>query len=652
MSIENEPLKLLPHRLRAIGPDAWTIDAADGRRIDVPPAFAAFMTEAERGTTLSSLADKIRGESSDSRFSRLARFLLFLYDTDLLADSRHVRLAEALRPEHVWSRTFMLSPFFSRRLSKESRAERRAIEVSFVAVALISLGFAALERAMSAWVGGDGVLRSSFELWIGIVLAFSIGRTLRSVGEWVMGRTLGRAPGTMLDVDLLSVSVSTDATAAGSSAFAFVGSVVAIGICATTGAFDRGSGILGFAALLAVFAEASPFAKSVFTDAIKSLYSSLGEKRKGAEDVIRRLHVASSFAWVALLAVFSVFALPKLFFALKADFFVTSTVGKVALLIGASKVLGLYAGWLEDVASSFSYDEADVRAIRKLWRRRPKRMAAFGETVAKDFDPESLPLLRQIEPETRRRLLAKARVRTLSEGEAAVKQGEVDRVLYVVLEGRMAVAKRFSTGRGSSRKKVVAFLEPGAVFGEAAFFFGHERTADVVALEPVKVLAIPHDSSMKTLDTSKGEELQTRIWFLQALVSGSFLKEVPSEALDAVIHSGRVLRVPAGSRVIQEGEAADSCYFIVQGAASVVQNTKLINKMGAGEAFGEIALLQNGILRTASVHADTELLLIMIDARSFWALLRSHLPLALEIERLARKRLMDDRARAAAAVRS
>lgn len=634
MSIENEPLKLLPHR---------------PSEIEVPPIFAALMAEAQKGTTISQLADRLRSENSDSRFSRLARFLLFLYDADLLADSRHVKLAEALRPEHVWSRTFMLSPYSCKALSSEKRTERRAIEVSFVAVALISLGCAALERSVSAWVLGDGGMSSPFELWIGIVLAFSIGRSLRALAELAMGRSQGRVPGLNLNVDLLSVSLEPTSTASGATLFGFVASVVAIGICATTGIFDSGSGVFAFAAMLAVFAEASPFAKSAMTDAIKSLYASLAERRVGdrAERLVRRVHVVGCFLWCVALAIFSVFALPPLVVALKPAFFGAALFGKIGLAIGVVKVLGLYAGWLEDIASSFSYDD-DARAVRKLWRRRPRRMAAFGENLAKDFDFDSLPLLRQIDKETRSRLLSLAKVRTIEAGQAAVRQGEVDRVLYVILEGRMAVAKRYSTGRGASQKKVVAFLEAGAVFGEAAFFFGHERTADVIALEPTKILWIPHDPSMKTLDTSRGEELQTRIWFLQALVSGSFLKEVPTEALDAVIHSGRILRAQAGSRVIQEGEAADSCYFIVQGRASVTQKTKLINKLGAGDAFGEIALLQNGILRTATVQAETELLLIMVDAKAFWNLLRSHLPLALEIERLARTRLTNDRHRISA----
>lgn len=77
----------------------------------------------------------------------------------------------------------------------------------------------------------------------------------------------------------------------------------------------------------------------------------------------------------------------------------------------------------------------------------------------------------------------------------------------------------------------------------------------------------------------------------------------------------------------------------------MTQNMKAINKLGAGDAFGEIALLQPGLLRTATVAAETDLILVMIESKAFWSLLRSHLPLALEIERLARTRLENDRAR-------
>jgi CRP-like cAMP-binding protein len=259
-------------------------------------------------------------------------------------------------------------------------------------------------------------------------------------------------------------------------------------------------------------------------------------------------------------------------------------------------------------------------------------------------DLEKLPLIRQLDAEMRAALLANARVSEVNEGVAVCRQGDKSRSLFIVLSGRLAVAK----SSGSNRRRVVAFLESGAVFGEAAFFFAAPRTADVVALEHCRVLELKHDPQMKDIEGNRSEELQLRIWFLQALVAGSFLKNLPSEALDAVVFAGARAKFSSGQKIMSEGEVGDACYFLIQGQASVSQRGQLINKMKAGDAFGEIALLFPGALRTATVTANSDLLCVRLEAEVFWRLLASHLPLAVEVERLAEARLATDRSRTAA----
>lgn len=154
-----------------------------------------------------------------------------------------------------------------------------------------------------------------------------------------------------------------------------------------------------------------------------------------------------------------------------------------------------------------------------------------------------------------------------------------------------------------------------------------------------------HVAGMKTVDETKSAELQARIWFLQVLMGSKTFKELPSDSLDAILLAGERTTFPPGKRIIQEGEAGDACYFLVQGQASVSQNTVAINKMKAGDAFGEIALLSPGTLRTATVTADSDLITIKVEAHKFWSLLKAHFPLALEIERLASARLKLDEER-------
>jgi CRP-like cAMP-binding protein len=57
-----------------------------------------------------------------------------------------------------------------------------------------------------------------------------------------------------------------------------------------------------------------------------------------------------------------------------------------------------------------------------------------------------------------------------------------------------------------------------------------------------------------------------------------------------------------GAVIVPEGEEGQGFYLIMSGEASVVQGGREINRLAAGDFFGEIALLE-GTPRTASVVA-------------------------------------------------
>ena len=64
----------------------------------------------------------------------------------------------------------------------------------------------------------------------------------------------------------------------------------------------------------------------------------------------------------------------------------------------------------------------------------------------------------------------------------------------------------------------------------------------------------------------------------------------------------RMLRFEDGAVIVAEGEEGRGFYLIMSGEASVRQGKREINRMSAGDFFGEIALLE-GTPRTASVVA-------------------------------------------------
>jgi CRP-like cAMP-binding protein len=86
-------------------------------------------------------------------------------------------------------------------------------------------------------------------------------------------------------------------------------------------------------------------------------------------------------------------------------------------------------------------------------------------------------------------LRAKTTVQTIAKGDLLFSQGDSSHELFVVAEGRIAIATRSSDGRES----MVAVLEAGALFGELGLFDDEPRSADARALTDSEVVALAYE---------------------------------------------------------------------------------------------------------------------------------------------------------------
>jgi CRP/FNR family transcriptional regulator, cyclic AMP receptor protein len=89
--------------------------------------------------------------------------------------------------------------------------------------------------------------------------------------------------------------------------------------------------------------------------------------------------------------------------------------------------------------------------------------------------------------------------------------------------------------------------------------------------------------------------------------------------LDMIARTTTAVLFAAGDVVAQEGARGHEFMVIVEGRAKVVARGHCLAELGAGDFFGEIALLDGGP-RTASVIAETDLLVEVIARRDFDAL--------------------------------
>jgi CRP-like cAMP-binding protein len=81
------------------------------------------------------------------------------------------------------------------------------------------------------------------------------------------------------------------------------------------------------------------------------------------------------------------------------------------------------------------------------------------------------------------------------------------------------------------------------------------------------------------------------------------------------------LEVDEGKALTREGDLGREFFVIVDGDVSVTQDGKEIRRLGAGDFFGEIALIYDNARRTATVTAASPLRFFVLTRQSFRSLL-------------------------------
>lgn len=104
------------------------------------------------------------------------------------------------------------------------------------------------------------------------------------------------------------------------------------------------------------------------------------------------------------------------------------------------------------------------------------------------------------------------------------------------------------------------------------------------------------------------------------------LKKVPlfsglsRRQLDLIAKHADEVKLDAGKVLARQGEHGLEFLLIVDGRAGVERNGKVVARLGAGNFFGEMSLI-DGKPRTATVIAETPIVLLVIHRRVFGHLL-------------------------------
>lgn len=118
--------------------------------------------------------------------------------------------------------------------------------------------------------------------------------------------------------------------------------------------------------------------------------------------------------------------------------------------------------------------------------------------------------------------------------------------------------------------------------------------------------------------------------------------------LRALARCAQLVSLPGGRYVFHKGDRSDNLYLLASGAAYVVdedgQREKVVDELGSGSLFGEIALLA-GERRSASIRTATASVLVRISRTVLLELMASNASLEQGMWRELAERRFDDLAR-------
>ena len=228
--------------------------------------------------------------------------------------------------------------------------------------------------------------------------------------------------------------------------------------------------------------------------------------------------------------------------------------------------------------------------------------------------------------------------------------------MFVILNGAMQI--RFHNGAGQYID--LATLREGESVGEMALIDDAPRSADAVALVDTELLCVNREGFSALLDHSpklisallvglssmlrqsnewraKTDQDPGAINARDAVQRVTFFNLLDSDSRNILANAGREMELAAGEVLFQEGDPADAMYVILRGSIEIVKSMpdgseRHLSKLGTGEVFGEIAMI-DGQPRSAMARTRETSLFFALDREVFVSLLAQTPPLLTQVLR-------------------
>ncbi|MFH1707292.1 MAG: cyclic nucleotide-binding domain-containing protein [Planctomycetota bacterium] len=249
------------------------------------------------------------------------------------------------------------------------------------------------------------------------------------------------------------------------------------------------------------------------------------------------------------------------------------------------------------------------------------------------------PLFKEATLEWQRILLNAAVTENYNEGDFAVKEGEKGGSFYLVLAGTYDVI---------SGNKVIARLQEGDFFGEAAQIFNKFRNMSIKVITPGAALRFPGDLFFQYANESGVDKVLRKIRHTSPLILqlGLFRHMTPGMT-NWISEIAGERRYAKGAVIIREGAAATHFHVIREGTVRVDKTFGRkrcpIAELGPGQFVGEMGILGPAKITSATVTAVTAVKTLCFDKEHLQEIISANPYLHLTIGKVMDQRFHSNR---------
>ncbi len=219
-----------------------------------------------------------------------------------------------------------------------------------------------------------------------------------------------------------------------------------------------------------------------------------------------------------------------------------------------------------------------------------------------------------------------------AEMEGVFAEGQASDKMYLLVEGEVSLIRN---------KKTLDIVKAGEIFGEIAVITQQPRSATAIARKFCQALVLDARQFQQALQATPEFALMLmNIMNNRLRLTVALMKQTASlpafgdrddlrvfdkkmmEDLVAAFRARPPQTFPPGRMIMKEGDAGVSMYIVIRGRVTVSINGIVVDQVGPGGTFGEMALVDNA-MRSASATATAESQLLSISRSDFLNLVKT-----------------------------